>query len=74
MLYYKLELTPSNMINVLDIVEDKNDDEFIYATPEEFKLLKQNRVINYLDDLQGGAFGSFNRNNATNNSDNKVGN
>ena len=73
MLYYKLELTPSNMINVLDIVEDKNDDEFIYATPEEFKLLKQKRVINYLDDLQGGSFGSFNRNNIAKNSNDKVG-
>lgn len=61
MLYYKLELTPSNMINVLDVVEEKRDDEFIYATEDEFKLLKQNRVINYIDDLSGGAFGSFHR-------------
>ncbi|MCM1324188.1 MAG: hypothetical protein NC218_08495 [Acetobacter sp.] len=61
MLFYKLELTPSNMINVIDIVEEKRDDEFIYATEEEFKKLKQSRVINYIDDLSGGAFGSFHR-------------
>ncbi len=63
MLYYKLELTPSNIINVIDVVEEKRDDEFIYATEDEFKMLKQSRVVNYLDELQGGVFGSFNKHN-----------
>ena len=57
MLYYKLELTPDNMIRVLDIVEEKQDDEFIYATSDEFKKLKQNRVIDYNVDV----FNSFER-------------
>ena len=61
MLYYKLELTDDNMINVLDIVEDKQNDEFIYATPEEFKMLKLGRVVSYLDSLSGGVFDSFRR-------------
>ena len=54
MLYYKLELTPDDMIRVLDIVQD---DEFIYATSEEFKKLKTNRVIDYNMDV----FNSFYR-------------
>lgn len=57
MLYYKLELTPNNMIRVLDIVEEKQDDEFIYATSDEFKKLKQSRVIDYNVDV----FNSFER-------------
>lgn len=47
MLYYKLELTADDMIRVLDIVEEKLDDEFIYATSDEFKKLKQSKVIDY---------------------------
>lgn len=57
MLYYKLELTTDDMIRVLDIVEDKQDDEFIYATSDEFKKLKTGRVIDYNTDV----FNSFNR-------------
>ena len=57
MLYYKLELTTDNMIRVLDIVEEKQDDEFIYATGDEFKKLKQNNVIDYNVDI----FNSFNK-------------
>lgn len=59
MLYYKLELTPENMIRVLDIVEEKQDDEFIYATSDEFKKLKADRVIDYNTDV----FNSFYRDN-----------
>ena len=58
MLYYKLELTADNMIRVLDIVEEKQDDEFIYATSDEFKKLKQDCVIDY----NIYVFNSFNRN------------
>lgn len=57
MLYYKLELTPDDMIRVLDIVEEKQDDEFIYATSEEFKKLKAGRIIDYNTDV----FNSFYR-------------
>ena len=57
MLYYKLELTADDMIRVLDIVEEKQDDEFIYATEDEFKRLKQGRVIDYNVDV----FNTFNR-------------
>ena len=58
MLYYKLELTKDDKILVLDMTEEKYDDEFIYATPEEFKKLKQERVIDYNVDV----FNSFGRN------------
>lgn len=51
MLYYKLELTADDMIRVLDIVEEKRDDEFIYATSEEFEKLKTDRVIDYNVDV-----------------------
>lgn len=62
MLYYKLEILPeTDLINVLDIVEEKKDDGYIYATSDEFKLLKQKNIVNYLDDLRGGVFGNFNR-------------
>lgn len=57
MLYYKLELTSDNKIIVLDVVEEKQDDEFIYATQEEFKKLKQSRIIDYNADV----FNSFYR-------------
>ena len=57
MLYYKLELTADDMIRVLDIVEEKQDDEFIYATEDEFKKLKQGCVIDYNVDV----FNTFNR-------------
>ena len=57
MLYYKLELTTDDMIRVLDIVEEKQDDEFIYATSDEYKKLKTGRVIDYNTDV----FNSFNR-------------
>lgn len=57
MLYYKLELTTDDMIRVLDIVEEKQDDEFIYATSDEFKKLKTGRVIDYNTDV----FNTFNR-------------
>lgn len=62
MLYYKLELTTDDMIRVLDIVEEKQDDEFIYATGDEFKKLKQGRVIDYNLDV----YNSFERNVDTN--------
>lgn len=57
MLYYKLELTTDDMIRVLDIVEEKQDDEFIYATEDEFKKLKAGRIIDYNVDV----FNTFNR-------------
>lgn len=56
-MFYKLELTRDDKIIVLDVVEDKQDDEFIYATPDEFKKLKQSRVIDYNADV----FNSFYR-------------
>lgn len=57
MLYLKLMLTSDNKIIVLDVVEEKQDDEFIYATKEEFKKLKQSRVVDYNIDV----FNSFYR-------------
>lgn len=57
MLYLKLMLTSDNKIVVLDVVEEKQDDEFIYATKEEFKKLKQSRVVDYNIDV----FNSFYR-------------
>lgn len=65
MLYYKLELTTDDMIRVLDIVEEKRDDEFIYATGDEFKKLRQSRVVDYNMDV----FNSFERNVDTNNAE-----
>lgn len=65
MLYYKLELTTDNMIRVLDIVEEKQNDEFIYATSDEFRKLRQSRVIDYNMDV----FNSFERNVDTNNAE-----
>lgn len=65
MLYYKLELTTDDMIRVLDIVEEKRDDEFIYATSDEFRKLRQSRVIDYNMDV----FNSFERNVDTNNAE-----
>jgi len=65
MLYYKLELTADDMIRVLDIVEEKHDDEFIYATGDEFKKLRQSRVVDYNMDV----FNSFERNVDTNNAE-----
>lgn len=65
MLYYKLELTADDMIRVLDIVEEKQDDEFIYATGDEFKKLRQSRVVDYNMDV----FNSFERNVDTNNAE-----
>ena len=50
------------MIRVLDIVEEKQDDEFIYATSDEFKKLKTNRVIDYNIDV----FNSFDRSEGNN--------
>jgi hypothetical protein len=50
-------LTSDNKIIVLDVVEEKQDDEFIYATKEEFKKLKQSRVVDYNIDV----FNSFYR-------------
>lgn len=48
-MYYKLEYIKSeDMLNLVDIVEDKKDDEYIYATEEEFHRLKPDMVINYM--------------------------
>lgn len=51
MLYYKLELTPDNKFIVQDIVEDKKDDNYIYATEKDMKRIKSKLIVDYNSDL-----------------------
>lgn len=60
-MYYKLELTPDGLINVLDYVDKKQDDEFIYATESELNELKKSKVVSYLDSLQGSMLDNHKR-------------
>lgn len=51
-MFYKLEYIKSeDMLNLVDIVEDRKDDDFIYATQAEFDRLKPNMIINYMSYL-----------------------
>ena len=48
-MFYKLKVTKKKRIEIVDIVEDKNDndDEYIYATADELKLLNPKIVDDY---------------------------
>lgn len=48
-MFYKLEYIKSeDMFNVIDVVEKKVNDQYIYATQEELERLKPSVVINYM--------------------------
>lgn len=51
-MYYKLELQTDGRIKVLDIVEEKRPDGFIYATENEFKKLNKSFVDSYADEVE----------------------
>ncbi len=44
-MYFKMKLVNDNMLEVLDYVEDKKDDEYIYATKEELNKINT-RILN----------------------------
>ncbi|MCM1324107.1 MAG: hypothetical protein NC218_08090 [Acetobacter sp.] len=50
MMYYKLDLLPDGRLEVVDMVEEKkNNDGFLYATQEEYDRLEPSNIINQLD-------------------------
>lgn len=51
-MYYKLELQKDGRIKVIDIVEDKKSDGFIYASEKEFNKLNKVYVDNYADEVE----------------------
>ena len=48
-MFYKLKVTKKKRIEIVDVVEEKNDndDEYIYATADELKLLNPKIVDDY---------------------------
>ena len=48
-MFYKLKVTKKKRIEIVDVVEEKNDndDEYIYATADEIKLLNPKIVDDY---------------------------
>lgn len=48
-MFYKLKVTKKKRIEIIDVVEEKNDndDEYIYATADELKLLNPKIVDDY---------------------------
>lgn len=44
-MYFKLKVNKSS-IRVLGVVEDKKDDEFVYATEQELKLINPQILTN----------------------------
>lgn len=48
-MFYKLKVTRTKRIEIVDVVEDKddNDDEYIYATADELQLLNPKIVDDY---------------------------
>ena len=48
-MFYKLKVTKKKRIEIIDVVEEKdnNDDEYIYATADEIKLLNPKIVDDY---------------------------
>lgn len=48
-MFYKLKVTKKKRIEIVDVVEEKdiNDNEYIYATADELKLLNPKIVNDY---------------------------
>ena len=48
-MFYKLKVTKKKRIEIIDVVEEKNDndEEYIYATADELKLLNPKIVDDY---------------------------
>ena len=48
-MFYKLKVTKKKRIEIVDVVEEKdtNDNEYIYATEDELKLLNPKIVNDY---------------------------
>lgn len=48
-MFYKLKVTKKKRIEIVDVVEEKNDndEEYIYATADELKLLNPKIVDDY---------------------------
>ena len=48
-MFYKLKVTKKKRIEIVDVVEEKDDnnDEYIYATADEIKLLNPKIVDDY---------------------------
>lgn len=48
-MFYKLKVTKKKRIEIVDVVEEKNDndDEYIYATADELQLLNPKIVDDY---------------------------
>lgn len=51
-MYYKLELLSNGTIKVVDIVNERKPDGYLYATEKEFKKLNKNYVDNYADGVE----------------------
>lgn len=48
-MYYKLDLLPSGELEIIDRVEDKASDGFIYATEDEINKINPKMLKDYLD-------------------------
>ena len=48
-MFYKLKVTKKKRIEIVDVVEEKdtNDNEYIYATEDELKLINPKIVNDY---------------------------
>ena len=48
-MFYKLKVTKKKRIEIVDIVEEKdtNDNEYIYATEDELKLINPKIINDY---------------------------
>lgn len=48
-MYYKLELQSDGIIKVIDIVDKRKSDGYLYATEKEFEKLNKNYIDNYAE-------------------------
>lgn len=48
-MFYKLKVTKKKRIEIIDVVEEKdvNDNEYIYATADELKLINPKIINDY---------------------------
>lgn len=48
-MFYKLKVTKKKRIEIIDVVEEKdtNDNEYIYATEDELKLINPKIINDY---------------------------
>lgn len=51
-MYYKLKLQNDGRIKIVDIVDDKKPDGYIYATDEEFKKLNKAYIDDYANEVE----------------------